>query len=121
VPTQSISTTKGCPICGLELTRERRQFRADDESATLVVGCPTHGSVAQLAIRFRSAANNERSYILSSIQSSAIPEIEHNIIPNIVRLVPKDDMYAMKLKVLGSFHLEHSYYKITDIQSIINN
>eukprot|EP00978_Attheya_sp_CCMP212_P010558 scaffold25642_cov73-Attheya_sp.AAC.5 len=51
-----------CPICGLELIRQRLQFRQDDEPATLVVSCPDHGAAADVVLKYRLRSTETTSY-----------------------------------------------------------
>jgi hypothetical protein len=55
----SDALAKQCPICGRTLKYEHKQFRSDDEPATLVVGCDIHGSTAELVLQLFSDKNRK--------------------------------------------------------------
>jgi hypothetical protein len=40
-----------CSVCNLTLTQQRQQIRSDDEEATLVTVCPTHGTLHDMTSR----------------------------------------------------------------------
>ena len=109
-----------CPICGSVLFRERKQFRQDDEPATLVVGCPIHGSAAELAVRFLSSTNDPGLHQQPSVRSLSVPIVQKHILPNIMPVISVDVLYAMRIEVAGDFHTEQRYYQVADIQCVID-
>jgi hypothetical protein len=109
-----------CPICGLTLARERQQLRQDDEPATLVIGCPDHGSAAELAVRFRSGTNRDGLGRIPSIRSSLVPEYDKFMVPDVIPVEQSYTLYAMRIMVRGDFDVEDRYYKVASSQCLID-
>ena len=103
-----------CPICGLELLSERRQFRQDDEPATLVVECPVHKSIAQVALKYRTRLRAGTFNTECSIRSSSVPTSEELASPSIVQVHSTDALYAAKIILRGTLTYQSSYYGVLD-------
>lgn len=87
-------------------------MREDDEPATLgVVGCPVHGSAAELAIRFRTTADEAALSNQLSVRSRLVTETDRNSTPTIIPVTTVGTTYAMKIAVRGSFDLKDMCYR----------
>jgi hypothetical protein len=110
-----------CPICGSVLVHELKQLRQDDEPATLVVGCPVHGSAAELAIRFRSNARHSDLIRQPSIRRHTVPVEDRSVLPQITSVTLLSEVYAMCIMVTGDFDSQERHYRVANIRCLLGN
>ena len=118
----STTSSTQCPICKRELRYEHKQFRSDDEPATLVVGCEIHGPVAQLVLQLFSNKGIAPART-SSVRAESKPVLDTDVCPKLVSVDNIKVWYAIRLKILGDIdvHWVNSYYGITSTCVIIDS
>ena len=79
------------------------------------VGCPTHGSAAELVLRFRSTQVHGELRCQPSTHGAIMPVQDKPGMPNIVPVWPLDTLYAMRIEVMGGFDVQEKHYKVADI------
>lgn len=93
-----------CPICGTTLVSERKQFRSDDEPATLVVGCPVHGSAAELVLRTISS-HDKPVRETRSVRSLLIPQRLDAQYMEFPDVSAPNSLYAKRMCIVGHLNI----------------